>query len=212
VDGLEHHLARFQPLLERYGYGVVFLAIFVEGMGIPAPGQTLLIAAALFAERGHLSLGVLLVTALIAAAAGNLAGFAIGRYGGRRILERICAEDRLHKMEALFQRRGGVVVGFGRFVDGLRQLAGIAAGSLEMAFSTFFFWNMIGAVAWVGFWGVGAFLFERDFEEIARVFHQFRPVALGLGLVAVVIALLWMRRGAAKPAAKPPDEAPDQGD
>ena len=49
VHGLEHHLAAVQPLLERYGYGAVFLAIFVEGIGIPAPGQTLLIAAALLA-------------------------------------------------------------------------------------------------------------------------------------------------------------------
>jgi membrane protein DedA with SNARE-associated domain len=194
VNGLEHHLAHVQPLLERYGYGAVFLAIFVEGMGIPAPGQTLLIAAALFAERGNLSLPVLLITALLGAAGGNLAGFAIGRYGGHRVLARFCAADRLHKMEDLFARRGGVVVGFGRFVDGLRQIAGIAAGSLGMSFTTFFVWNLIGAVVWVGFWGFGAYLFERDFESIAQFFHHARPVALVLALLVVVLALWWMRR------------------
>ena len=199
VHGLEHHLAAVQPLLERYGYGAVFLAIFVEGMGIPAPGQTLLIAAALLAARGDLSLGMLLVVALVAAAGGNLAGFAIGRYGGRRVLERIGAGERLNKMEALFRRRGGVVVGFGRFVDGLRQLAGIAAGSLEMPFATFFVWNLIGAVAWVGFWGLGVFLFDRDFAAIALLFHRFRPLAIALAVLGVVLVIVWLRRGKKEP-------------
>lgn len=195
MHDLEHHLASVQPLLDRYGYGAVFLAIFVEGMGIPAPGQTLLIAAALLAARGNLSLGVLLVTALVAATAGNLAGFAIGRWGGRRILERIASAERLAKMESLFQRRGGVVVGFGRFVDGMRQIAGIAAGSLGMATTTFLVWNAFGAVVWVAFWGAGAFLFERDFKEIAALFHHYRTLAYVLAIVGLVLAITWLRRG-----------------
>jgi len=199
VLDLGHHLAAVQPLLDRYGYGAVFLAIFVEGTGIPAPGQTLLVAAALLAARGDLSLGVLLVTALVAATTGNLAGFYIGRFGGRRILERIGAGPRLEKMAALFERRGGVVVGFGRFVDGLRQLAGIAAGSLGMDLATFFAWNLLGAVAWVAFWGVGAFLFERDFAAIAGLFHRFRPFAIALAVLGVVLAIRWLRRGATPP-------------
>lgn len=205
MNGFEHHFAHVEPLLEHYGYSAVFVAIFVEGMGIPAPGQTLLIAAALFAERGDLSLWILLGTALVAAAAGNLVGFAIGRYGGHRVLARFCAPERLQKMEDLFERRGGVVVGFGRFVDGLRQLAGIAAGSLEMHFATFFVWNLVGAVAWVGFWGAGAFFFERDFATIVHLFHRFRPVAIAGVVIAVVFLVRWLRSGPEKSAHAEPD-------
>lgn len=195
MHDLEHHLAAVQPLLDRYGYGAVFLAIFVEGFGIPAPGQMTLIAAALLAARGDLSLTAVLLTALLAAAAGNTVGFALGRWGGRRLLERIAGGARLARMEALFQRRGGVVVGFGRFVDGLRQLAGVAAGSLGMSFATFFTWNLLGAVAWVGFWGGGTYLFDRDFASIAAVLHRFRPVAITVVVLLVVLGIRWLRHG-----------------
>ncbi len=195
VHGLEHHLAAVQPLLERYGYAAIFLFVFVEGFGIPAPGQMILIAAALLAARGDLSLVAVVTTALIAAATGNLIGFAIGRWGGRRILERIAGGARLARMEALFERRGGVVVGFGRFVDGLRQLAGIAAGSLGMSFATFFAWNLAGAVAWAGFWGGGTYLFERDFAQIAAAVHRVRPLAIAVVVLAVIAGIRWLRRG-----------------
>lgn len=195
MHGLEHHLAAVQPLLDRYGYGAVFLFVFVEGFGIPAPGQITLIAAALLAARGDLSIVAVLVTALVAAATGNLIGFAIGRYGGRRILERVAGGARLARMEALFERRGGVVVGFGRFVDGLRQLAGIAAGSLGMSFGTFFTWNLAGAVAWAGFWGGGAYLFERDFAQIAAYVHHVRPIAIAVVAIAVIAGIRWLRHG-----------------
>jgi membrane protein DedA with SNARE-associated domain len=188
-----------QPLLERYGYGAVLLAIFVEGFGIPAPGQMTLIAAALLAARGDLSLAAVLATAVVAATAGNLVGFAIGRFGGRRLLERVAGGARLARMEALVQRRGGVVVGFGRFVDGLRQLAGVAAGSLGMSFATFFVWNLVGAVAWVGFWGGGSFLFDRDFASIAAVVHRFRAVAIAVVVLGIVLGIRWLRLGGGRP-------------
>src|SRR5690242_19698129 len=121
MSSLSHHLEAVQPLHERWGYLAVFVAIFAEGCGIPAPGQTLLIAAALLAARGELWLGLVLATAVCAAAGGNLAGCALGRVGGRPVLERIASPQRLTRLEGLFERRGGVVVGFGRFVDGLRQ-------------------------------------------------------------------------------------------
>lgn len=194
VPHIADHLAAVAPLLQRWGYTAVFVAIFVEGCGIPAPGQTLLIAAALLAARGELWLGLVLATAVCAAAGGNLAGYAIGRLGGHRVLERIASPQRLAKMERLFERRGGVVAGFGRFVDGLRQLSGIAAGSLNMDLVTFFAWNLGGAVLWVAFWGVGAFLFERHVTQLSAVFHHLRPLALGLAAIGVVIALRWLRR------------------
>ncbi len=207
MSSLTHHLESVQPLLQRWGYLAVFVAIFAEGCGIPAPGQTLLIAAALLAARGELWLGLVLATAVCAAAGGNLTGYALGRLGGRPVLERIASPQRLARMESLFERRGGMVVGFGRFVDGLRQLAGIAAGALNMDLVTFFAWNLGGAVIWVAFWGGGAFLFERHVTQLSAVFHHLRPIALGLAAIGVVITLRWLRRPPDPADTAPPDAA-----
>ncbi|HEY8517126.1 MAG TPA: DedA family protein [Candidatus Binatia bacterium] len=195
VHHLAHHLASVEPLLAEYGYAAVFLAIFVEGFGIPAPGQTLLIAGALLAARGELSVTALLVVAVLASAAGNLVGFWLGRVGGRRILDKIGAGPRLERMEKLFQRRGGVLVAFGRFVDGTRQLAGIVAGSLDMPSGTFFAWNVLGAVAWAVTWSLGPVLLEEHLGQLAAVMHAYRRLFLLAGLVAVVLGVLWLRRG-----------------
>lgn len=207
MHDLTQHLAAVQPLLDRYGYVAVFVAVFVEGFGIPAPGQTLLVAAALLAGRGDLSLGVLLATAIVASASGTLVGFAIGRIGGRRALERIASRERLAKIEALFERRGGVVVGGGRFVDGLRQLAGIVAGSLDMSFTTFFAWNLAGATLWAGSWGAGAFFFERHATELSALLHHYRTLAIALAAIGLALGVLWLSRGGRRAGGATPARA-----
>ena len=85
---LEQAVARAQPVFDRYGYLAVFLTILVEGVGIPAPGQTFLIAAALSAAHGKLSLVWVLILACLAAGLGNSLGYLLGRWGGRRLLAR----------------------------------------------------------------------------------------------------------------------------
>ena len=127
-----------QPVFDRYGYLAVFLAILVEGVGIPAPGQTFLIAAALSAAHGNLSLVWVLILACLAAGLGNSLGYLLGRWGGRRLLARFKVRgDRLARLEEKFRRYGGGVVLVARFFDGLRQLNGIVAGMLAMPWKIF---------------------------------------------------------------------------
>ncbi|HME68948.1 MAG TPA: DedA family protein, partial [Myxococcota bacterium] len=185
---LEHHLAAAQPLLEKWGDAAVFGCIFAEGVGIPAPGQTLLVAAALLAGRGELALPQLLVVAVVAAALGNTLGWLIGRAGGRPLLQRFAQGERLARVERLFARWGPRIVALGRFVDGLRQINGLAAGALGMECTQFLIWNAIGALLWVGFWALGAYVFGRDFDAIASAMHRtgpflVPPVLLGAGLL-----------------------------
>lgn len=187
-------LAKADHLLAQYGIAAVFFAILVEGAGVPAPGQTLLIAAALLASRGELSIVGLLFAAGLGSVGGVLGGWAIGRYGGRRLLDRF-AGPRLERLESLFQRYGGAVVAFGRFIDGVRQLSGLAAGALGLPFVLVLAWDVFGAVVWTGFWGLGPYWIGRDFAEINHLWHKAGPLALALTIVAVGTVLVWVARG-----------------
>src|SRR5262249_10432812 len=164
-----------RPLLEHWGYAAVFVSIFVEGVGIPAPGQTLLVAGAVLAGRGELAFAPVFIAAVAAATAGNALGWAIGRYGGRPPLGGLPPRGRLAHIERLFQRSSAGIVALGRFIDGARQLNGLAAGALGMPPQAFHWWNVIGAVLWSAFWGLGGYALGRDFAVVVTAYHRLRP-------------------------------------
>jgi membrane protein DedA with SNARE-associated domain len=198
---VSHHLEEVRPLIDHYGYAAVFVAIFIEGVGIPAPGQTLLIAGAVLAARGELSFLGLMLIAFLAASSGTIAGFAIGRYGGQKVLARFASASRLASLDRAFARFGTSVVLLGRFVDGARQLHAIAAGALGMTPRSFLPWTVAGAVLWTGFWGGGVYWLRRHFAVVDHIYRRVGPVA-AIGIVALVaIALLWLVRGRKAPAA-----------
>jgi membrane protein DedA with SNARE-associated domain len=193
----EAAIARVRPLLERYGYPAVLVAVGVEGMGIPAPGQTLLIAAAIEAAHGGLNIVAVLVLAVLGAALGNSIGYLIGRIGGRPLLQKLpISEARLDRVDALFQRHGGWFILVARFFDGSRQLNGIMAGMLEMPWWRFTFWNVLGALLFVAVWGLGTYWLDRDIGEVMAVLRRIEPLAIALLVAALVAGLvyLWRRR------------------
>jgi membrane protein DedA with SNARE-associated domain len=198
----ERALAKAQPLLERYGYGAAFVAVMAEGIGIPTPGQTLLMAGALDAAEGRLSIVLLLILVIIAATLGNSVGYAIGRWGGRVALDKLKVNSqRQQHLVDLFKRRGGVVVLLARFLDGLRQLNGIVAGILEMPWWTFTAYNGAGAILWSCAWGLGTYYLGRDIHFLAAFFHRHRLLLLVLGaaaFVALVVYLVQFRRKSVK--------------
>ncbi len=197
LGGFETGIARAEPLLIRYGYPAVFLAIFVEGFGILAPGQTLLMAAAVESARGEMNIVWVMLSALAAATFGNLIGYLIGRWGGRAILARIRVNEKhLVKVEAYFTRRGAALLLFARFFDGLRQLNGIAAGFLGMSWHRFLVLNTVGAVFWTAVWGVGVYLLGRHLILLHHRYIGIQPITLVVslaGAASIVFYLLWHR-------------------
>jgi membrane protein DedA with SNARE-associated domain len=206
VERLEQEVkeavARVQPALDRYGYAAVFLTILVEGVGIPAPGQTMLIAAALTAAHGHLSIVWVMILACMAAGLGNSLGYLLGRWGGRALLARFKVRgDHLARLEGHFRRYGAAVVLVARFFDGLRQLNGMVAGMLAMPWGVFTSFNVLGAVLWTGVWGLGTYWLDKDIGTVHRVFRQIEPFAVALTLVGFLglIVYLFHRRQTQKP-------------
>lgn len=191
----KHYLARAKPLLQRYGYSAVAVAVLGEGVGIPTPGQTLLLAGALEAARGQLNIAWILFLAIAAAIIGNSMGYAIGRWGGRAVLKKLKVNAaRQQRFEDIFERRGGIVILVARFVDGLRQLNGIVAGVMQMPWWTFTAYNTAGAVLWSCVWGLGTYYLGRDIHVVADVFHRHRRLLYALSATAVMILLAALLR------------------
>ncbi|MGB5737509.1 MAG: DedA family protein [Thiohalocapsa sp.] len=190
---LEQAVAKMQPVVERYGYAGVAGAVSVEGFGMPAPGQSILMAATLEAARGHLHIGLLLTLAVLAAVAGNSLGYVIGKRGGRPLLRKLRVnEAREAKIAALFERYGGGFVLLARFLDGPRQLNGIVAGVLEMRWWVFTTFNVLGALLWVGIWGLGTYYLSEHVVAIETVLRRINPWFAGFVVVGVLAILVYL--------------------
>ncbi len=193
---MDHLLQALDPWLRRYGYLAVFAAIFLEDFGVPMPGETLLIAGALLASQGSFAISVLMITAWCAAVLGDNVGYAIGRFGGRRLVLGfgryvLITESRLAHAERFFASRGATVVIIARFIEILRQLNGIMAGIAGMRWWRFLLYNALGAGLWVGFWSVLFFHLGRQGRRVVFLVKQYEPLAVGIlaALIAVVIVL-----------------------
>ena len=183
-------------LLGRFGYAAVFAFVGIESLGIPVPGETMLVAAALYAGATHqLDIVVVVVVAASGAVIGDNIGFLIGHWGGYRLLTRYGHLVRLHEGRVklaryLFLRHGGKVVFFGRFISVLRTYAAFLAGTARMSWPVFVVFNFSGGVVWAVAWGVGAYYAGDRIQKLST------PVNVGLGIVAlvVVVALILLLR------------------
>jgi membrane protein DedA with SNARE-associated domain len=189
-----HHLIQ---LLHAYGNLVVAIIVGLESVGFPLPGETLLIAAAVFAGSTH-QLNILLVvlSAAAGAIAGQMAGYAIGWWVGFRLLRRCgpyigLTDRRLAYGRALFRRHGVKVVVAARFIVLLRTLAALLAGANRMPWPRFMAANVAGSTAWAALYGLGAYTLGHEAKHIAG------PVGMAIGgatIIAVIGAVLYARR------------------
>src|SRR4051794_35292254 len=153
---------QLQPVLEHYGYLAVGGFVLLEDFGVPLPGETILIAAAIFAGSGHMNIAAVIVVAVIAAIVGDNIGFVIGHFGGRPLVHRFgryifLTPERLDQAEDYFNRHGGKIVTIARFIAVLRQVNGILSGIIGMHWAKFLAFNALGAVLWVATWaGLGS--------------------------------------------------------
>lgn len=190
------------PILDNYGYLAVGGLLFLEDFGVPAPGETILIAAAVYAGAGQLNIVAVVLIGFVAAVAGDNVGFAIGRFGGRALVLRFgryvfLTEDRLAKAEAFFTRHGGKVVTIARFVEGLRQANGIVAGLAGMRWLRFLGFNALGAALWVATWSAVGFFAGNNLTAIydqLRRYELYLLIALAALIVALIGRWVWRRR------------------
>jgi membrane protein DedA with SNARE-associated domain len=184
-------------LFQQYGYGVIFLGIMLESTGLPLPGESLLIAAAIYAATTHrLNIFILIPIAAAGAIGGDQIGYFLGRWIGFRLLVRCghkigLSDERLNLGRFLFRRYGGAVVFFGRFVAVLRTFAALLAGANRMPWHTFLLWNASGGIAWTSLYGFGAYLLG---DAAKRVSGPVGLVLAVIGAAALLLALIFVKR------------------
>lgn len=190
-------LGDLEPLLEHWGYLAVGGLVFVEDFGVPVPGETVMTAAAVYAGAGRLNIVAVAVIALVAAVIGDNVGYAIGRYGGERLVERygrylLLTPQRVAKAEAFFTRHGGKIITVARFIEGLRQVNGIIAGLAGMPWPRFLAFNTLGAALWVAAWVTIGGLAGQHIGSLYPAIQRYELYVL-LAAAAVVAALVIRR-------------------
>jgi membrane protein DedA with SNARE-associated domain len=195
-------LARnLDSLLATYGYLAVFVFVGVESIGIPVPGETMLVTAAIYAgTTGRLSIFWVIVASSAGAILGDNIGYGIGRTGGYRLVKRYgryirLEENRLRLGQYLFHRHGPKVVFFGRFVSVLRIFAAFLAGVNHMHWRRFLIFNALGGVAWSTIYGVAAYLFGQQLVQLSGEVDLVLAVA---GIAVIVAAIVFLRRNEAR--------------
>ncbi len=208
VPHLPGVLRALEPTLNHYGYLAVAGLVLIEDFGVPVPGETVLILGAVYAGTGRLSIFLVVLLGFVGAVIGDNIGFAIGHFGGRRLVEKygryiFLTPERLDKATGFFERHGGKVVTIARFVEGLRQANGIIAGLTGMHWARFLAFNALGAALWVGVWSaVGYFSGDHitSIYNTASRYSTYLAIAVGVLIVAFIGRRLINRRRARRAA------------
>ncbi|UXN07174.1 DedA family protein [Bartonella sp. HY761] len=158
-----------EACIQHYGIFAYFFILYFESLGLPLPGESGLVVGSLLAAAGKLSLPGLLVACFLGSVLGDCTGYAIGHFGGKKLLLRYgylikLTPERLDKFENQLNQKGFFFVATARFIVIARQLNGIIAGSGGMAFHKFFIANIIGSAAWTLVWGAGPYIVKVFFS------------------------------------------------
>jgi membrane protein DedA with SNARE-associated domain len=184
-------------LVTTYGYWAVLLFVAIESTGIPFPGETMLLIAAIYAgTTHHLSIPLVILAAASGAILGDNLGFWVGREGGYRLLRRygryIHLDERKLKLgQYLFMKHGGKIVFFGRFVAVLRAWAAFLAGTNRMRWPEFLIFNALGGIVWATLFGLGGYFLG---DNIHRFSRPFAIVTLVLGVIIIIAGLIFTAR------------------
>ncbi len=195
-------VAHLSPILEEHGASALFVPILVEGFGLPAPGQTMLIAAALLADGGRLRLGAVFGMATLATFAGNFLGYLAGRVLGRSFLTSRAGQGALlARVEILVGRHGMAFLIGARFVEGLKQTASIAVGALGLSAPRFLLANLVASLCWAGLFSLAPWWIGAHAHRLLLFEQEHRGVAIGAAMAGLVILLVVLARGRRRPAA-----------
>jgi membrane protein DedA with SNARE-associated domain len=192
-----------EEFLKSAGYAAVFVLSFISSMGLPVGAELAIIGGGALAsgmvqgEGKPLNLAVVIILATLGEVLGSGAGYAIGRYGGRPLVDRVgkyvlLTHKDLDRAEAWFARRGEPVVLFGRFIPLLRSFVSFAAGLGEMAVGKFAAYTVIGCAIWCTALSVLGYNLAGTYNSVVKAFSYAGYVLAALAVLAVAL-VFWHR-------------------
>jgi membrane protein DedA with SNARE-associated domain len=195
--------ASFEHFLEQWGYAGIFLLSFISAMGLPVGAEVAVIYGGVLAsgqvDHHPLNLAAVVLVALAGELVGSLAGYAIGMYGGRPLVDKVgkyvlLSHKDLDRAEAWFARRGEPVALFGRFIPLLRSFVSFACGLGEMPVGKFVLFTFIGVTIWVTALASLGYSLGSSYEHVLHWFSNAGYVLAALFVIAVVVAILYRWR------------------
>ena len=198
---LNFFASNLDSLLSTYGYLAVFVFVGIESIGVPVPGETMLVTAAIYAgTTGRLSIFWVIVASSAGAIVGDNLGYLVGRTGGYRLLKRYgryirLDENRLRLGQYLFDRHGSKVVFFGRFISVLRIFAAFLAGVNRMHWRRFLVFNAAGGIIWSTIYGLAAYLLG---QQLLQLSGRVDLILAIVGVAVIITVIVVLRRNEAR--------------
>jgi len=147
-------MEKFYPLIEHYGYLIVYFGVTLGTTGIPFPSAAILLASGVLVQQGYLNLTYAILFGVLGAIVGNQIGYWVGHRAERPSLLKWgryvrLTPERLDRVERLLTRHGGKAVFAARFFSVSRLLEALVAGLTRMRWGTFFLYSALGGAVWV---------------------------------------------------------------
>ena len=163
-------MEKFYPLIENYGYLIVFFGVVLGTMGIPFPSAAILLTSGVLVQQGHLSLKGAIAFGVLGAIVGNQIGYWVGYQAGRPFILKWgrhvkLTPERLEWVEGLFARHGGKAVFAGRFISVSRVLEALVAGTSRMRWGTFVFYSVLGGAVWATAMVLAGYFFGQSWDS-----------------------------------------------
>jgi len=193
-----------EAFLTSAGYGAIFVLSFISAMGLPVGAELALIYGGVLANAASgvttgkpLDLAVVIIVAILGEVLGSMAGYSIGRFGGRALVDKVgkyvlLTHKDLDRAEAWFARRGEPVVLFGRFIPLLRSFVSFAAGLGEMPLVKFIIYTVIGCAIWCTALCSLGYNLAKSYKQVIHAF-SFAGYVLGALAVIAVVVVFWHR-------------------
>lgn len=188
-------LNSMKPLLEQYGYLALVVSIFLEGVGIPMPGQSLLIAASILSTDQVMNLSTVMILSWLSCFSGNTCGYLIGyHFEGWLDKKGYISGPRIAKLQYTIQKYGPACLVVSRFIEGMKQFMPLACGVAKMPRKEFLLGNALASTIWVL---VFSLLTNYVFENISSLDHLYRQYKYFVWVIAAAL-FVWMVSGIIK--------------
>ena len=203
---MDHLQALIVSLVDHYGYGGLLIGMALGNVGAPIGSEIVLPIAGALTATGHLpALWLTIVVAVIGELVGATAGYAVGRFGGRALIDRYgkyvhLSHDNLDRVHAFFERYGNFAIFICRFVPVIRGIVSIPAGIAEMNLSHFYLWYALGSLVFCGALILLGNTLGEHLDSVLPMVHRFGFAVLAIAVVAVAIAIVVSKRRQVRPS------------